>query len=71
MRNKISLSDHIYIAGASGMAGTAIYKSLINRGYGCKENGGKISTPSSKELNLLNTNDVFKWFKINKPDIVV
>jgi GDP-L-fucose synthase len=44
---------------------------LINRGYGCKENGGKISTPSSKELNLLNTNDVFKWFKINKPDIVV
>ena len=71
MKKKIFLNDHIFIGGANGMAGSAIYKSLKEAGYGQKKNGGKISTPKSKELNLLNTNDVFEWFKINKPDVVI
>ena len=71
MKTKISLTDHIFIAGSNGMAGSAIYKSFINAGYGIEEKGGKISTPSSKDLNLLKTNDVFEWFKYNKPDVVI
>ena len=71
MNNKISLNDHIFIGGANGMAGSAIYKSLVKAGYGQANNGGKLSTPSRQELNLLNTKDVLEWFKENKPDVVI
>ena len=33
--------------------------------------GGFFLTPSRKELNLLNGEDVEKWFEINKPTVVV
>ena len=39
---KISKEDTIFIAGASGMAGKAIYRSLIKSGYGNVKNGGSI-----------------------------
>ena len=34
--SKISLNDRIFIAGASGMAGNAIKKTLLKKGYGRK-----------------------------------
>ena len=53
------------------MAGSAIIRMLKQHGYGQEINNGKILKPSRKELNLLNFSDVNKWFKINKPSIVI
>ena len=52
------------------MAGSAICRSLIKNGYGIT-NGGKILKPSRKDLDLLDTNKVREWFKINKPSVVI
>ena len=52
------------------MAGSAICRSLIKNGYGIT-NGGKILKPSRKDLDLLDTNKVREWFKINKPTVVI
>ena len=68
---KISLEDTILVAGARGMAGSAIYKNLINSGYGNKKYGGEIFTPSSSSLNYLNSILVEDWFKENKPSVVI
>ncbi len=68
---KISLEDTILVAGARGMAGSAIHKNLINSGYGNKKYGGKIFTPNSNNLNYLNSILVEDWFKKNKPSVVV
>ena len=68
---KISLHDKIFIAGANGMAGSAIKNSLIKSGYGGDKKKSLILTPSRKELNLLDNNEVKNWFQQNKPDIVI
>ncbi len=71
MKKLISKSERFFIAGANGMVGQAIVKALRKSGYGKKEHGGIFLTPSRKELNLLNGEDVEKWFEINKPTVVV
>ncbi len=71
MTKKISLDDRIFIAGSNGMAGKAIYKSLKKAGYGSIKNNGILLTPKRKDLNLLEINDVEKWFYKNKPTVVV
>ena len=53
------------------MAGSAIYRSFLKKGYGNKNLGGYLLTPSRRDLNLLNKSDVDKWFKKNSPSIVV
>ncbi len=68
---KISLKDKIFIAGASGMVGRAICRSLFKKGYGNAQNGGKILTPPRNKLNLLDEKAVNNWLKINKPDVVI
>ena len=68
---KINLDEKIFVAGASGMAGSAIIRMLENSGYGKKLNNGEILKPNSKQLNLLNNNDVDLWFKVNKPTVVI
>ena len=70
MGKKISLNERIFVAGANGMAGKAICRALVNKGYG-KANGGKIMKPNRKELDFLDTNAVKKWFELNKPTIVI
>ena len=70
-KNKLLYSDKIFIAGANGMAGSAIHRQLKNKGYGDSQKGGSILTPSRKELNLINPNDVKEWFDNNKPQIVI
>ena len=70
MSKKILLNEKIFVAGATGMAGNAICRSLFRNGYG-KINGGQILKPSRKELDLLDTNKVRQWFEINKPTIVI
>ena len=71
MKNLITKSESIFIAGGHGMVGKAIYKKLVNSGYGNKEIGGKILRPSRKELNLTNYDSVLNWFKENKPSVVI
>ena len=71
MEKLLRKNDRILIAGASGLAGNAILRSFQKAGYGKKELGGEIFTPSRKELNYLDSDKVKKWLKINTPDIVV
>ena len=68
---KISLKDNIFIAGANGMAGNAIYRAFKNAGYGDKKYGGKLLIPSRNDLNLLKKDDLHDWFNLNKPDVVI
>ena len=69
-RKVISIGDKILIAGATGMAGSAINKIFRNAGYGDRKNG-LILTPTRNELNFLDFNSVFQWFKENKPTVVI
>ena len=71
MDKKIFKDDRFFVAGASGMAGSAICRSLKKNGYGDINNGGNLFTPSRNELNLLNINEVEDWFNLNKPSVVV
>ncbi len=61
----ISKTYKIFIAGHSGMVGSAIKRSLIKKGY------TNLICPSRKELNLLNFLEVENWFRKNNPDIVI
>ena len=61
----ISKKDRIFIAGHKGMVGGSVYKLLKNNGY---EN---LLTVSRSNLDLRNSNDVIKWFEINKPNVVI
>ena len=67
----ISPKEKILVAGATGMAGSAICRSLINKGYGDPKKNGRILTPSRKELDLLDPDQVKNWFHSNKPSIVI
>ena len=68
---KINFQDRFFVAGASGMVGSAVCRILNKNGYGQKELGGRIFNPKRDELNLLNENEVEMWFKRNKPSITV
>ena len=71
MIKKVSFEDKFFIAGSNGMVGSAVCRMLKEKGYGNNKLGGKLFTPSKKELNLLNLDNVKDWFKLNKPDIVI
>ena len=67
----INLSnERIFIAGHSGMVGSAICRALKNTKKHLNDQN-ILLTPSRKELDLLDKNSVEKWFKNNKPTIVV
>ena len=67
----IQPSDRVFIAGARGMAGSAIVRALKRSGYGDPDQGGELLTPSRQELDLLNDGAVSNWFTKQKPDVVV
>jgi len=71
MQKKIKIGDKFFVAGAHGMAGSAICRALLKSGYGNSINGGEILKPKRKDLDLLDINEVKKWFKYNKPTIVI
>ena len=62
MNHKISKNERIFVAGAKGMAGSAICRSLKKKGYGQKDNDGILLTPSRNDLNLLCYESVINWF---------
>ena len=56
----------IFIAGSTGMVGSSIKRAFYNKGY-----DKTLLTPSRDELDLTNNIEVDKWFKENKPSIVI
>ena len=71
MKNKLLNSDKIFIAGSSGMVGSAIKRKLISYDFGIKKNNLNILSPSRKELDLLDSLLVKNFFKLEKPQIVI
>ena len=63
--NLIDKKEKIFIAGGSGMVGSAIKSKLIKEGY------KNLKSPTRNELDLKNSNLVFDWFEENKPNIVI
>ncbi len=71
MKNLISKDQSFYVAGHTGMVGSAVVRALKDKGY-CDPNlGGKLLTISRKELDLSSYNDVASWFTSNRPNIVI
>ena len=61
----ISKDYKIFIAGHTGMVGSAIKRVLIKKGY------NNLLCPSRNDLNLLDFKKVENWFKENSPEIVI
>jgi GDP-L-fucose synthase len=55
----------IYLAGHTGMVGSAIYRELETSGY------KNLITKNFSELDLRNQSDVLKFFEAEKPEIVI
>ena len=62
---KINKFSKIYVAGHTGLVGSAIVNKLIEYGY------KNIITVTRNKLNLLNQKSVYYFIKKNKPDIVI
>mgnify|MGYP001210880209 FL=1 len=71
MSGLIKADDRFFVAGARGMAGSAICRALQEKGYGDEAKGGALLTPTRQELDLLNHEAVKAWYATNKPDVVV
>ena len=64
-------NDRFFVAGAHGMAGSAIVRALQRNGYGNPEQGGELLTLNRQELNLLDDQAVREWMSEQRPDVVV
>ena len=71
MKSLIRAEDRFFVAGARGMAGSAICRALKEKGYGDPDNGGALLTPTRQELDLLDDQSVQAWYEANKPSVVV
>ncbi len=65
MKNKLLKNFRIYVAGHNGMVGRAVVRYLK------KEGVRNIIFANRKRLNLLNTEDLEKFIRSKKPDIVI
>src|SRR4030042_4882710 len=57
--------DKIYIAGHTGLVGSAVYRKLLQEGY------EQIITKKHEELDLIRQSDVEQFFKDERPDYVI
>ena len=71
MRGLIKEEDRFFVAGARGMAGSAICRALQEKGYGDEAKGGALLIPNRQELDLLDDEAVERWYEEQKPDVVV
>ena len=70
MKNEyIKQNDKIFIAGSKGMVGSAICRYLKDKNKIIQISN--LLTPNRLELDLLDENKVFDWFKENRPNIVI
>ena len=65
MNKEININENFFIAGSSGMVGSAIKRAFIKKGY------KNLLCSSRDDLNLLDFYAVKNWFKHNTPDIVI
>ena len=70
-KKKINLNERIFIAGANGMAGSAIHRIFKDNGYGKSDLGGAILTPKRDQLDLQDHNQIKKFFKKENPTVVI
>ena len=61
----INKKSKIYVAGHSGMVGSAIVRRLMRDGF------GNLILRSRQELDLIDQKNVFDFFKNNKPEYVI
>jgi GDP-L-fucose synthase len=61
----INKKSKIYVAGHSGMVGSAIVRRLMRDGF------GNLILRSHQELDLIDQKNVFNFFKNNKPEYVI
>ncbi len=61
----INKTHKIFIAGSSGMVGSAIKRKLNNLGF------KNLLSPNRSELDLKEADAVSNWYNIKKPDIVI
>ncbi|WP_413404238.1 MULTISPECIES: GDP-L-fucose synthase family protein [unclassified Synechococcus] len=71
MSGLIKADDRFFVAGARGMAGSAICRALQDKGYGDEAKGGVLMKPTRQELDLLKHEEMECWYRENKPDVVV
>ncbi len=62
--------DRIFVAGHRGMAGGAICRALLARGYGAAGAGCLLQAPR-QDLDLRDPGAVERWFAHHRPDVVV
>ena len=62
------LNEKIFLAGSTGMVGSAIKKALNKLGF---ENESNLLLPSREDIDLSDLGAVDKWFAKNKPSIVI
>ncbi len=69
MKIKNISQERIFIAGGSGMVGSAIRRKLLKVNQFINSNN--ILTPTRNELNLFDFSSLDNWFKQNKPTVVI
>ena len=62
---KINLNDKIYIAGHTGLVGSALLRIFKKKGY------NNLIYEKKTKLNLLNQLDTFNFIKLHSPDVVI
>ena len=71
MLDKLISKEKIFIAGSTGMVGSAIKRAFIRNGDYKNYLSKNLLTPTHEELDLTNYQMVDKWFQRNKPTIVI
>jgi len=71
MESMLDTKEKIFIAGGTGMVGSAIKRAFEEYNSKNKELKLSILAPTRKELNLYDYAQVKSWFKKNKPSIVI
>tara|TARA_A100001388_G_scaffold243366_1_gene200639 strand:- start:362 stop:1396 length:1035 start_codon:yes stop_codon:yes gene_type:complete len=71
MKKLIKKNDSFYVAGHTGMVGSAIIRALKKNNYCNPLLGGKLLTEKRENLNLENNDMVLNWFKKNNPNVVI
>ena len=71
MEKMIAKNDSFYVAGHTGMVGSAIIRALKKNNYCDPSLGGKLLIEKRESLNLEDYDSVLRWFKKNKPNIVI
>ena len=71
MKKIIEKNERIFIAGSNGMVGSSIRRVLSKNPSNKTNKCSNLLTPSRLELDLLDSISVKKWFKKEKPNIVI